>query len=38
MAYFAKLDENNIVTNVEGVENSVITDENGAGNKLLIIQ
>jgi len=30
MAYFAKLDENNIVTNVEGVENSVITDENGA--------
>ena len=29
MAHFAKLDENNIVTSVEVVANSVITDANG---------
>jgi len=29
MAYFAKLDENNVVVKVHKVENSVITDANG---------
>ena len=29
MAHFAKLDENNIVVQVEAVHNDVITDENG---------
>jgi len=33
MAHFAKLDENNVVTQVEVVANSVITDSNGQENE-----